>query len=169
MRAALAVLVALSWTVPASSPARAAGPPAPREGAGHAVPLFGELLRVYDAPENPFAPGHRGLDVGAPAGTPVRASATGVVSFAGTVAANRTVTVDHGDGVLTTYSFLGSLAVARGTPVERGEVVGTVGTGHPGSALPPHVHLSARRDGVYFDPLELYVGSSYADLLSIVA
>lgn len=143
--------------------------PVPRQGAEHTVPLYGDLVRIFDAPPDPFAPGHRGVDVGAPTGTPVRASATGVVSFAGSVAGNLTVTVDHGEGLLTTYSFLGEVLVARGNAVEQGEVVGTVGRGHTGTSMPPHVHLSARRDGFYFDPLELYVGSSYADLLSLTA
>jgi murein DD-endopeptidase MepM/ murein hydrolase activator NlpD len=143
--------------------------PQRRSGAEHAVPLYGELVRVFDAPEDPFAPGHRGVDVAAPTGTPVRASAAGVVSFAGSVAGNLTVTVDHGGGLLTTYSFLGNATVTRGTPVEGGEIVGSVGRGHTGSSLPSHVHLSARRDGLYFDPLELYVGDGYSDLLSLVA
>jgi murein DD-endopeptidase MepM/ murein hydrolase activator NlpD len=161
--AAVLVLVALA------APAHAApDQPVPRDGAAHAVPLYGEVVRIYDAPDDPFAPGHRGIDVAAPADTPVRASATGIVSFAGSVAGNRTVTIDHGGGLLTTYSFLGALRTTKGTPVERGEVVGTVGAAHPGSSLPPHVHLSARQDGFYFDPLALYVGDDYSDLLSLV-
>lgn len=160
------VLVSLSLFVP---PVSGQEKPAPRPGAEHAVPLYGDLLRVFDAPEDPFAPGHRGVDIGAPPGSPVYASAAGVVTFAGSVAGNLTVTVDHGTGLLTTYSFLGETRVARGASVERGVVVGTVGRGHVGSSLPPHVHLSARRDGFYFDPLELYVGEGYADLLSLVA
>ena len=152
-----------------SPPAAAEDVPQPRPGAEHAVPLYGELVRVFDAPEDPFAPGHRGVDVTAPTATPVRASAAGVVSFAGSVAGKLTVTVDHGGGLLTTYSFLGGTAVSRGTPVEGGEVVGSVGRGHTGSSLPSHVHLSARRDGLYFDPLELYLGDGYSDLLSLVA
>ncbi len=143
--------------------------PSPRPGADHAVALYGELVRVFDAPDDPFAPGHRGVDVAAPTGSLVRASAAGVVSFAGSVAGNLTVTIDHGAGLLTTYSFLAQARVAKGAPVRRGDVVGTVGRGHTGSGFPPHVHLSARRDGFYFDPLELYVGEGYADLLSIVA
>ncbi len=151
----------------AAVPADAEEIPVARPGAAHAVPLYGNVVRIYDAPPDPYAPGHRGVDVSAPLGTLVRASAVGVVSFAGNVAGNRTVTVDHGGGLLTSYSFLGSLSVSKGTAVEQGEPVGTMGSGHPGSSLPPHVHLSARRDGVYFDPLELYVGSSFSDLLSL--
>jgi murein DD-endopeptidase MepM/ murein hydrolase activator NlpD len=160
----LALLAGLS-----AAPARADQIPVPREGAEHAVPLYGDLVRVYDAPSDPYAPGHRGVDVAAPGGSAVRASAAGVVSFAGSVAGNRSVTVDHGSGLLTSYSFLGSISVSKGAAVDQGEVVGTVGVGHPGSGLPPHVHLSARRDGWYFDPLELYVGSSYADLVYLTA
>jgi murein DD-endopeptidase MepM/ murein hydrolase activator NlpD len=149
------------------SAAAAEDPPQPRDGASHAVPLFGELVRIYDAPPDPFAAGHRGVDVAAPTGTPVRASADGVVTFVGTVVDNLTVTVAHGGELLTSYSFLGTALVRRGDPISRGTVVGTVGRGHPGSSLPPHVHLSARRQGFYVDPLELYVGSGYADLLSL--
>jgi murein DD-endopeptidase MepM/ murein hydrolase activator NlpD len=133
------------------------------------VPLYGELVRVFDAPPNPFAAGHRGVDVAASEGSPVRASAPGVVSFAGSVAGNLSVTIDHGGGLLTSYSFLGGTSVRRGAAVARGDVVGTVGRGHPTEGLPPHVHLSARRDGFYFDPLELYVGSGWSDLLSLTS
>lgn len=160
-----ALLVAVALVAPAAT---AQQPPLARDGATHAVPLHGELVRPFDAPlDDPFAPGHRGIDVAAPTGTPVRSSALGTVAFSGTVVGNLTVTVDHGGGLRTTYSYLGSAAVKQGDAVEGGEIVGTVGRGHDES-LPPHVHLSARRDGVYFDPLELYVGRSYADLIALV-
>jgi murein DD-endopeptidase MepM/ murein hydrolase activator NlpD len=150
-------------------PARAEQEPQPRSGATHAVPLFGEVVRVYDAPDDPYAPGHRGIDVAAPASSPVRASAPGTVSFAGNVAGNVSVTIDHDASLQTTYSYLAEIAVKKGQKVSRGTVVGTVGAGHAGSGLPSHVHLSARRDEAYFDPLELYVGSRYDDLLRLVA
>lgn len=162
------VLVALCASAWSACPSAAAAAPAPREGATHAVPLHGELLRPYDAPEDPYAPGHRGIDVVAPAGALVRASAAGAVSFAGSVAGNRTVTVDHGAGLVSSYSYLGSALVTKGAPVERGTPLGTVGAGHPGSQGPAHVHLSARRGGVYLDPAGLYVGRSYADLLALI-
>ena len=150
------------------TPATADEHPQPRPGASHAVPLYGEFVRPYDAPDDdPFAPGHRGLDVVAPQGYPVHASAAGRVSFAGSVAGNRSVTIDHGDGLRTTYSFLESIAVEANDDVGQGQVVGTVGAGHPNQGLPPHVHLSARRGELYFDPLELYVGDSTADLISL--
>ncbi len=149
--------------------ARADGRPTPREGAGHAVPLYGDLVRMWDAPEDdPFAPGHRGIDVAAARGTPVRASAPGIVTFAGSVAGNRSVTVDHGDELWTTYSFLEAIEVAADDEVDQGDVIGTVGTGHARSRE-PHVHLSARRDGVYFDPIELYLGTDVSGLVALTA
>jgi murein DD-endopeptidase MepM/ murein hydrolase activator NlpD len=161
---ALVVAAPLSLGAQADTPGDV---PAPREGALHAVPLYGALVRPYDAPKNPYAPGHRGVDVAAPIGAPVRASAPGLVTFAGNVAGNLSVTVDHGDGLKTSYSYLGSITAQRGQQVARGDVVGVVGRGHPDVDFPPHVHLSARRDDVYFDPLELYVGNSYADLVAL--
>jgi murein DD-endopeptidase MepM/ murein hydrolase activator NlpD len=165
-RVAAAVLLVIAiCVVPAGADVRA-----PREGASHAVPLFGSLVRRWDAPEDrPFAPGHRGLDVAAAVGTPVRSSAPGVVSFAGSVAGNRTVSVDHPEGVRTTYSFLGTIEAHRGDTVALGDMLGTVGAGHPEDGLPSHVHLSARRSEVYFDPVEIYVGTSYSDLVELVA
>lgn len=164
---ALGIVLLLAALVPPAGRADEAAP-RPRPGAHHAVPLHGDLLRPYDAPENPYAPGHRGVDVGARRGALVRASAPGVVSFAGSVVGNDTVTVDHGEGLRTSYSYLDEILVSRGDHLERGDPLGTVGDGHPDGDLPPHVHLSARRDGVYLDPLELYVGTSHADLLSLV-
>lgn len=166
----VALIAAAEPAVPAPASAASEVRPTAREGAGHAVPLFGVAVRMWTAPEDaPFAAGHRGIDVAAPAGTPVRASGPGVVSFAGNVAGNRTVTVDHPDGVRTSYSFLGTIAAHRDDVVALGDVVGTVGTGHPNEGLPPHVHLSARRGETYVDPVPLYVGTSYADLVELAA
>jgi murein DD-endopeptidase MepM/ murein hydrolase activator NlpD len=167
MRVAIAVLGALAIAVPAGgSPA----PPVPalRAGAAFSVPLYGTLVKTYDAPlDNPYAPGHRADNIAASIGTPVRASADGVVSFAGNVAGNLSVTVDHTGSIKTTYSYLGAIVAKKNQHVLRGDVIGTVGPGHDAS-LRPNVQLSARRNNVYFDPLELYVGSSYADLVQIV-
>ena len=162
----ITIMLALSAPASAQGPAP---PPAPRIGTDFAVPLYGTLVRTYDAPlGDPYAPGHRGINVAAPIGTQVRASADGVVAFAGVVVGNRSVSIDHRHGVRTTYSYLETIVVRKNQRVARGDVVGTVGPGND-SSLPPNVHLSARRNDVYFDPLELYVGSSYADLIELVA
>lgn len=169
-KAALAGCWVVGVCLAIASDARAASEPTPtpREGAAYAVALFGALLRPYDAPDDPYAPGHRGLDVAAPSGEPVRAAAAGVVAFAGNVAGNLTVSVDHPDGVRTTYSYLGTIGVVTGQTVAGGQALGTVGAGHPGSGAPPHVHLSVRRGGEYVDPLTLLVGVDLSSLLSVV-
>jgi len=165
MRKALVIALFVALAVPAWAETA----PEPRLGTTHSVPLFGTVVHPYDAPANPYAAGHRGVDVAAPMGTPVRASAAGTVSFSGNVAGDGSVTIDHDPHLKTSYSYLGSIAVKKGQTVKRGTVIGTVGRGHPGSGLPPHVHLSARRDGVYFDPLELYAGSRLDDLVDLTA
>jgi murein DD-endopeptidase MepM/ murein hydrolase activator NlpD len=171
MRARLGIAFTIGLLLAASPQGAAADVrPTPREGATLAVPLFGTLVRAWNAPEDdPFAAGHRGVDVAAALDEPVRASADGIVSFAGNVAGNRSVTVDHAGGIQTTYSFLASVAVKKGAHVLLGDVVGAVGRGHPNEQLPPHVHLSVRRNGTYVDPIGFYVGTSNADLVSLVA
>ena len=167
MRTVLALAIGAVFAC--AIPARADDVPTAREGASYVVPLYGTVIAGWDAPDdNPFAAGHRGVDVAAPLGSPVRASAAGTVVFAGLVAGNLTVSIDHPDGVRSTYSYLASTAVKRNEHVEQGQLVGSVGHGHPGSNV-SHVHLSMRRSGVYFDPLPVYVGSSYADLIALVA
>lgn len=177
-RRLLVLLLLLSIAAPAGaaptpspfpSPSPAPDAPEPRRGTAYAVPLYGTFLRGWDAPEdNPYAPGHRGVDVAVGFGTPVHASRDGVVSFAGSVAGNLSVTVDDADGVRSTCSFLSTIAVRAGQPVARGQVLGRTGAGHANSGLPPHVHLSARRNAVYFDPMVLWVGDDYSDLLLLV-
>jgi murein DD-endopeptidase MepM/ murein hydrolase activator NlpD len=164
MRKALVIVVLLAL----APVARADTAPPPRLGTAFAVPLYGTVLQPYDAPDDPYAAGHRGIDLAAPEGTPVRASAPGTVSFVGTVAGDLTVSVSHDAHLKTSYSFLGAVSVRSGQHVDRGTVVGTVGKGRPHAGWGPNVHLSARRDGVYFDPLELYTGTRLDDLIDII-
>jgi murein DD-endopeptidase MepM/ murein hydrolase activator NlpD len=119
-------------------------------------PVVGPLLRGFDPPDSPFGSGHRGIDIASAPDTPVLATAPGVVSFAGPVGGRLFVTVDHGGGLESTYSFLASLAVRRGAAVVAGQVLGTSGTGHAGSTV-PHLHLGVRLDDAYVDPLA-YLG-----------
>lgn len=123
-------------------------------------PVQGDVIRRFAVGADRYAPGqHRGIDLAAPAGTPVRAACGGEVRFAGTVGdAGRTVTVRCG-GLDATYLHLGRIEVRRGTHVRRGAALGVAGrSGRPRGA--PHVHLGARRvvDGRYVDPLTLFGG-----------
>lgn len=115
-------------------------------------PVSGPVIETFDPPDSPYGSGHRGIDIAAAVGVPVVSPAAGRVTFAGPVGGRLYVTIDHGGGVLSTSSFLASLAVRRNDTVERGQVLGTSGTGHAGT-LTPHLHFSVRLDTVYVDPL----------------
>jgi hypothetical protein len=141
-----------------------APPGAPAGGADQAVryelPIPGAVLRGFTAPEHPYAPGHRGVDLAARAGAPVRAAAGGEVTFAGTVARARWVTIRHRDGIRTSYGALGEVRVRPGEAVTRGQVIGTATGAHGEDVLRPEpgLHWSARRGDEYLDPLSLLVG-----------
>ncbi len=130
-----------------------AGRPAAHAGGGWTWPVTGAVIRSFDPPDDPFGSGHRGIDVAAPAGTEVRAVDAGTVTFAGSIGGERFVTVDHGGGLVGSYSWLSEIRVARGDVVTRGHVIALSGAGHPGSTDAPHLHLGARLDGAYVDPM----------------
>lgn len=117
-------------------------------------PVRGPVVAPFTA-TGPYAAGHRGIDIAAPPGTPVRAVAAGTVTFAGNVAGNRSVTVASAGGVEEHYSFLASISVASGDVVAVGDVLGTTGPGHPGVPDSANLHFGLEVDGAYVDPLPL--------------
>jgi murein DD-endopeptidase MepM/ murein hydrolase activator NlpD len=149
----------------ASLPGSSSAGSAPAYGS-YSWPLRGPVIRPFDPPDTPFGAGHRGIDIAAPLGTPVWAAADGVVAFAGRVAGSLFVSVDHPDGVRTTYSWLGTVEVAPGAPVGRGDVLGTSGPGHAGLD-PPHLHFGARVGDVYIDPMLLLERASLVGLVHL--
>jgi murein DD-endopeptidase MepM/ murein hydrolase activator NlpD len=131
--------------------------PGPARAAGDWTwPVVGPVMRGFDPPDSPFGSGHRGIDIAAPVGTPVRAAAAGTVAFAGPVGGRLFVTVDHGAGLESTYSFLGSISVRRGDVVSQGQTIARSGTGHAGDIV-PSLHFGVRLADTYVDPLE-YLG-----------
>ena len=94
---------------------------------------------------------HEGIDLSAPAGTPVIATADGVVGFAGRSGDfGRLVIIDHGAGWQTRYAHLKRIKVKKGKKVSRGDVIGTVGKS--GNATGNHLHYEVRHDGRAVDP-----------------
>jgi murein DD-endopeptidase MepM/ murein hydrolase activator NlpD len=132
----------------------------------YAWPVEGPVLRPFELPEGPFGAGHRGIDIATPAGTAVRAAAEGVVAFAGPVAGSLFVSIDHLDGVRTTYSWLSTGQVRAGDQVAEGAVIGASGVGHP-AVDPAHLHFGARYAGEYLDPMLLLAGSSLVGLIRL--
>ncbi|MFE2276179.1 M23 family metallopeptidase [Streptomyces sp. NPDC059454] len=115
------------------------------------------VLRGWEPPATVYARGHRGVDLAAPPGTPVRAVAAGRVSFAGRVAGKGVVSVEltgTGDPPLrTTYEPVRA-SVTEDDEVTAGEVIGTVApTGSHCTA--PCVHWGLLRGDTYLDPLAL--------------
>src|SRR6187397_194050 len=120
-----------------------------------AWPVDGPVLRPFVLGDDPYAGGqHRGIDIGAPAATPVRAPAAGSVSFAGTVpTGGKTITIRTADGYAVTLQHLGSYSVSTGGDVAEGAAIASVG-----EAADPFVYLGVRRAGEedgYVDPLGL--------------
>jgi murein DD-endopeptidase MepM/ murein hydrolase activator NlpD len=139
--------------------------PGPAYGT-YAWPVRGQVLRPYDPPETPFGSGHRGIDISAPLGEPVRAAHEGTVAFAGPVAGSLFVSIDHPDGVRTTYSWLSEVRVRAGDRLDRGAVVALSGAGHAG-VYPPHLHFGARFAGEYMDPMLLLGEGSLVGLVRL--
>ncbi|MGC0374523.1 M23 family metallopeptidase [Streptomyces sp. SAI-229] len=134
---------------------RDAGTPA--VGRAWPVGVRPRVLRGWEPPATVYGRGHRGVDLAAPPGTPVRAVAAGRVSFAGRVAGKGVVSVElsgTGDPPLrTTYEPVRA-SVAEDDEVTAGEVIGTVEpTGSHCTA--PCVHWGLLRNDTYLDPLTL--------------
>ena len=120
-------------------------------------PLAGALdvRRAFDPPDEPWGPGHRGVDLAGSPGDVVRAAGAGEITFAGPLAGRGVVTVTHGT-LRTTYEPV-SATVEVGDLVETGEQIGTLDPGHPGRADlgAALLHWGLRRGDDYLDPLSL--------------
>jgi murein DD-endopeptidase MepM/ murein hydrolase activator NlpD len=119
---------------------------------------FGERMDPFNG-EGAF---HSGIDIDAPYGTPVRATAEGDVTGApmGT-GYGREVELDHGHDVLTVYGHLSATAVVPGQHVIRGQVIGYVG--QSGRATGPHLHYEVRVHKVPVNPHK-YLRSTYEQI-----
>ncbi|MGW0473670.1 peptidoglycan DD-metalloendopeptidase family protein [Streptomyces coeruleorubidus] len=129
----------------------------PTAGRTWPVGSLPRVLRGWEPPATAYGPGHRGVDLAAAPGTPVRAVAAGRVSFAGRVAGKGVVSVElTGTGeppLRTTYEPV-TAAVEEGEEVESGEVIGTVDATGSHCAV-TCVHWGLRRGDTYVNPLSL--------------
>lgn len=156
-------------TTPTATAATAArdvvGPGADAAARRVVLPVDGPVVRLFVRPPQRWSRGHRGVDLAAEPGTPVRSPVSGVVEFAGPVAGRVVLTVVRADGVRSSLEPLADV-VAAGTTVATGDLVGLVGApSETGSAGNAHgrghcwpsscLHWGVRRDGEYVDPLGL--------------
>lgn len=102
---------------------------------------------------------HWGVDIGAPRGTKIHATADGVVSFAGWVSGyGWTVIIDHGFGFKTAYAHCQSILVKHRELVNRGQVIARVGS--TGRSVSPHLHYEVRVSGMKINPYKYMNNSS---------
>ncbi|MEP7222228.1 MAG: M23 family metallopeptidase [Novosphingobium sp.] len=116
--------------------------------AGHITSGFG--MRYH--PILGYTRMHSGVDFGAAWGSAIRATADGIVSFAGRHGGHGNyVRLDHGGGLGTGYGHMSSIAVSPGTPVRAGQVIGYVGS--TGLSTGPHLHYEMYQNGRTVNPL----------------
>ena len=106
--------------------------------------------RVYNG--TPGTP-HSGMDIAAPQGTPVKAPAAGIVTFAAPdlYLTGGTLLIDHGQGVSSNFLHLSRIDVKPGQYVQQGQIIGAVGA--TGRATGPHLHWGMNWFDVRIDPL----------------
>jgi murein DD-endopeptidase MepM/ murein hydrolase activator NlpD len=117
-------------------------------------PVYGKITSHIGWRKNPFGGGyefHSGIDITAPYGSKVRATADGVVVLAGWYGDyGKTVIIRHPSGYLTLYAHLSQIDVKEGQRVKAGDVVGRVGS--TGRSTGPHLHYEVIKDNKPIDP-----------------
>jgi len=132
------------------------GAPFVRPVPGDPTSIFGSR-RIFNG--EPRAP-HGGLDLRAAVGTPVSASGSGAVVFAGELYfSGNTVILDHGGGLFTIYAHLSEIGVEEGQTVESGGLIGL--SGATGRVTGPHLHWGAKIGDRPFDPTALLDGALF--------
>ncbi len=121
------------------------------------VPVEGEVSSLFGTRRSyeggPVASYHMGVDYAAPEGAPVVAANSGRIALAEELTVRgKTVIIDHGLGVHTGYFHLSGIAVAPGQEVERGALIGYVGS--TGLATGAHLHWETRIGEIGVDPTE---------------
>ena len=102
--------------------------------------------------------GHKGIDLAAPTGTPIYATADGTISRAGPFSSyGNYVSIEHGGKIQTRYAHMSRVAVATGEKVKKGDIIGYVGS--TGRSTGPHLHYEVRIDGQAVNPVPYMIES----------
>ena len=115
------------------------------------TPVSGIITSRFGNRESIRTSGHTGLDIAAPAGTPIKAAAAGTVTFSGYSGGyGYVVKMDNGNGVETYYGHCSALYVSAGETVEAGDVIAAVGS--TGNSTGNHLHFEVRVNGSVVNP-----------------
>jgi murein DD-endopeptidase MepM/ murein hydrolase activator NlpD len=124
------------------------------------LPVDGRITSYYGKRRHPMNGAeefHTGIDVAASSGSPVRATADGIVSFSGWSGGNGyLVVLEHGHGFSTFYAHNKKNIVKIGQKVKRGDMIGLVGT--TGSSTGPHVHYEIWENDRHMNPIKYIKG-----------
>lgn len=117
-------------------------------------PASGRITSVFGERESPTegaSTDHKGIDIGAPTGTNIVASADGTVTISTySYSAGNYIMLNHGGGVSTVYMHCSKLLVSVGDKVKQGDVIAKVGS--TGYSTGPHLHFGIRHNGTYVNP-----------------
>lgn len=115
---------------------------------------------VRSDPFNRSARMHKGIDIPGPIGTPIHATADGIISRAGWASGyGNLVQISHGSGMETRYGHMSKLLVAENSYVKRGQIIGLMGS--TGRSTGSHLHYEVRVDGAAINPLPFVAGPDY--------
>lgn len=118
------------------------------------VSLAVSLTSGFGVRSDPFRGGaamHAGVDIPGPIGTPIYATADGIVGRTGWVGGyGNLVEIDHGKGIQTRYGHLSSIVATAGSRVKRGQLIGLMGS--TGRSTGSHLHYEVRLDGRAVNP-----------------
>lgn len=121
---------------------------------------FSSNFGVRSDPFRRTAAMHAGVDIPGPVGTPVYATADGVVSHADRLGGyGNMVEINHGKGIATRYGHLSKILVSDNTRVKRGQLIALMGS--TGRSTGPHLHYEVRIDGHAVNPVPFLTTSDY--------
>ena len=119
-------------------------------------PVVGTITSRFGSFESIRSSAHKGIDIGSPNGTPIKAAADGTVTFAGytTGGYGNLVVISHGNNIETYYGHASKIYVSKGQTVSAGDVIAAVGS--TGRSTGNHLHFEIRKNGNQINP-EKYV------------
>lgn len=114
-------------------------------------PVSGHITSRFGARESIRTHAHKGMDIAAPRGTQIKASADGKISYSGWMGGyGNLIIIDHGNGIQTYYGHCSKLYAKVGEQVTAGDVIAAVGS--TGNSTGNHLHFEIRKNGTQINP-----------------